>query len=319
MTSQSTQSSSTNSAVKELTINDLPLLCNTLNPVVSKYFALGLQLGVEYPQIRAIEYNYRKSKDQLREIISERLKQDSPLTWDDIVIALREDSVREFSLASQIEYDHIHHLQPPTSVAPRSGTKPSIPPTPSSLMSAQSLLEVRRPSSREYDRPSIHYLPYSQTWQFPGRVAQGTSQYGTHTLKYTPYIDVINQHNNVLTETIGDDLTFFINKFIELGFATRTATANILSQRGVGNGEKAGQLLSLLTAHYNRTHNKEKWFYKFVGVFSSEPPYEDLANIMTVTLQKMRWSDFGSSGTEPLSIISKSVTSNVKLRGTLMF
>ena len=141
------------SALKNLTINDLPLLCNTLNPVVSKCFALGLQLGVEYPQIRAIERNYRTCEDQLREIISERLKQDSPLTWCDIVTALREDSVRESSLASQIEYDHIHHLQPPTSVAPQGGTESSIPPTSSSLTSAQSLWEVRGPSSREYYQP----------------------------------------------------------------------------------------------------------------------------------------------------------------------
>ena len=157
------------SALKKLSINDLPLLCNTLNPVASKCFALGLQLGVEYPQICTIENDYRKSKDQLREIISERLKQDSPLTWCDIVTALREDSVREFSLASQIEYDHIHHLQPPTSVAPQGGTESSIPPTSSSLTSAQSLLEVRGPSSREYYQPpSLMSGPLSNL----GRISQ---------------------------------------------------------------------------------------------------------------------------------------------------
>ena len=55
MADKSTQSSSTNSAVNELTINDLALLCNVLNPVASKCFDLGLQLGVEYSQIRNIE------------------------------------------------------------------------------------------------------------------------------------------------------------------------------------------------------------------------------------------------------------------------
>ena len=107
MASQSTQSSSTNSSFKELTINDLPHLCNTLNPVASKCSALGLQLGVEYPQIRNIEHNYRTCEDQLREIISERLKQDPPLTWHEIVTALRSPNVGEHSLASQIESQYI--------------------------------------------------------------------------------------------------------------------------------------------------------------------------------------------------------------------
>ena len=110
MASQSTLSSSTNPSFTELTINDLPLLCNTLNPVAPNCFALGLQLGVEYPQICIIEHNYRNCEDQLREIISERLKQDSPLTWYDIVTALRSDSIRQHSLASQVEQDLL--LQP---------------------------------------------------------------------------------------------------------------------------------------------------------------------------------------------------------------
>ena len=136
-TSQSTQS------LKELTINDLPLLCNTLNPVAPKCFDLGLQLGVECPRIRNIEHNYRKSKDQLREIISERLKQDSPLTWRDIVTALRALRIREYTLASQIERDHLHNLQPSTSVAPQVSTVSSVPPTSSSLMLGEDLLLVR--------------------------------------------------------------------------------------------------------------------------------------------------------------------------------
>ena len=129
--------------------------------------------------------------------------------------------------------------------------------------------------------------------------ASSSLEYNIHKLNHTSYIDVVNQHSDVLTETISGDLTFFINKFIELGFVTRKATANVLSQHGVGNGEKAGQLLSLLTAHYNRTPNKEKWFDEFVGVFSSEPAYGNLADRMTVELEKMRWSDFGSSVREP--------------------
>ena len=103
MASQSTQSSSTNSTVKKLTINDLPLLCNTLNPVASKCFDLGLQLGIKEARIRTIMVNYRSDCEaQLREIISERLKQTSPLTWHDVVTALRSPSVNHPDIVRHI-------------------------------------------------------------------------------------------------------------------------------------------------------------------------------------------------------------------------
>ena len=99
------QSSST---IKKLTTNNLPLLCNTLNPVAPKCFALGLQLGVEEARIRTIITNNRYDCEaQLREIISKRLKQASPLTWLNIVTALRSPTVDENSLASQIEQEYL--------------------------------------------------------------------------------------------------------------------------------------------------------------------------------------------------------------------
>ena len=101
MASQSIQSSSTNSS--RLTINDLPLLCNCLDPVAPNYFALGLQLGVEHSKLLIIEHDSRHCEDQLREIISERLKQDSPLTWHDIATALRYPTVNHPHLARHIE------------------------------------------------------------------------------------------------------------------------------------------------------------------------------------------------------------------------
>ena len=104
------QSLSINSTIKKLTTNDLPLLCNTLNPVAPKCFALGLQLGVKESRLCTIECDYRKCEYQLHKIISERLKQDSPLTWYDIVTALRSPTVGEKSLASQIEQEYL--LQP---------------------------------------------------------------------------------------------------------------------------------------------------------------------------------------------------------------
>ena len=104
------QSLSINSTIRKLTTNDLALLCNTLNPVAPKCFALGLQLGVEESRLCTIECDYRKCEYQLHKIISERLKQDSPLTWYNIVTALRSPTVGEKSLASQIEQEYL--LQP---------------------------------------------------------------------------------------------------------------------------------------------------------------------------------------------------------------
>ena len=122
MASLSIQPPAINPAPQELTNNDLALLLNTLNPVTSKCFALGLQLGVTYPQLRKIEYEYRRCDDQLREIISERLRQESPLTWHDIARALRAGSVSENRLASEIENKYVRHLPPPASVAPQANT-----------------------------------------------------------------------------------------------------------------------------------------------------------------------------------------------------
>ena len=98
------QSSSTNLSFKGLTNNDLALLCDILNPVASKCFALGLQLGVKEEKIRIIMMNNGNDCEaQLREIISERLKHVTPLTWHHIVTALRSPSVNHPDLVKHIE------------------------------------------------------------------------------------------------------------------------------------------------------------------------------------------------------------------------
>ena len=92
--------------------------------------------------------------------------------------------------------------------------------------------------------------------------------------------DVISRHTSGLTRTIGNDLPYFSNKFIELRFISRDASDDITTQRGVGNREKSSQLLSLVIDHFQRSCNKKNLFDKFVGVFSSEAAYEDLATRM---------------------------------------
>ena len=120
MASQSTQQPATNPVPQELTDSHLRLLLETLNPVASKCHNLGVHLGLSSSQLHAIEHNYRKCEDQLREIISERLRQESPLTWHGIFRALR--AVSENRLASEIKNKYIHNLPPPASVAPQANT-----------------------------------------------------------------------------------------------------------------------------------------------------------------------------------------------------
>ena len=337
---------STQPTPPELTSNDLPLLLNTLNPIASKCFALGLQWGLTYPQMRKIEDNYGKSEDQLREIISERLRQEQPLTWPDIVRALRAESVGENRLASELEHKYIHHMHPPTSVAPptkadslaTSFLQSSLPTSqcnisplaqgeslcvrplsPSSVLyqhtynstqlmapsthcltpldpvlSAHSSVCTQANSSSDVQGvvPAMHHLSVSGSKYPPlsassPRVASTPSEYDTSIASYQPSaLDVINRHSTALTIAIGNDVPFFSNKFIELGFITRVAADDIHSKLGIGSQEKGLQLLNLVVAHYHISREKMKWLDKFVAVFSCEAAYADIATSMIEDIRR---------------------------------
>ena len=325
---------------QKLTSNDLPLLLDTLTPVASKCFALGLQLGVKYPQMQIIEHNCGKSEDKLRGIISERLGQEQPLTWPDIVRALRADCVGETRLARELEHKYTHHLHPSTSVAPptKAGSlatsllQSSLPtsqcdvlppaqgellvtqPLPLSsvlnqhtfhsaqvmvpnthcltrldpVLSAHSLVSTQASSSSDVQGVTSAMqhlsLSLSSVMQYPPlsasstRVASTPSEYGT---SYQPSaLDVINRHSTALTTTIGNNVPFFSNKFIELGFITRIAADDIHTKLGIGSQDKGLQLLKLVIGNYHISRDKMKWFDKFVAVFLSEAAYTDLATDM---------------------------------------
>ena len=346
-----TQSPSTNPIHEELTSNDLALLLNTLSPVAYKCHILGLQLGVTYPQLRNIEHNYRKCEDQLHEIIAERLKQEPALTWCDIVTALKANSVREYSLASEIEHKYIHCQPPSASVPPQVSTESSVSLATSLLTSAQSSLPIQsisqcptsplanRESSLSVNtqshltpsQPSLHTSPSTQVIAQnthhlipvdthhpvpPGQIstARGNtasdtqttasassystastdaeSDTSTHTLsnelfRNSSYCfdNTIDRHTGALTDTISGDLTSFSNTFIELGFFTRPAADNILTKHGIGDRDKASQLLGLVTKNYILSRDKKNWFDKFVSVFSSEAAYADLATSLLTSAQ----------------------------------
>ena len=111
-----------NSKLHELTNSDIALLVNILNPVAWKCYAIGLQLGVNVSQIKNIMRNYSLCEEQLCEIITQRLKQQSPLTWNDIITTLTAPSVNEKELACEIEDRYVHPLTPLPSVAPQPNT-----------------------------------------------------------------------------------------------------------------------------------------------------------------------------------------------------
>ena len=304
MASQSTQPPATNPAPQELTNNDLALLLNTLNPVASKCFALGLHLGVTYPELRKIEYNYRRCEDQLREIISERLRQESPLTWYEITRALI--AVSENRLASEIENKYIHHLPPPASVAPQANTVSLASSSLTSLLQSSSQCDTSpllAHSSASVASTPLQYSPriHSINRQYPppstsaSLITTAIPQHsGTASIapshEYTSYSDIIDRHCVALTDAIHGDLVAVSNKFLELGFVTRTATGDILSKNGISSREKATELLSLVTLSHDRSHDKKEWFDKFTSVFSSEAAYEGLVSELKEASHKMMGS-----------------------------
>ena len=79
-----------------------------------KIFNFGLSLELEPKIINALQLR-NDEKEFLREILKERLKREPPLTWGDIVKALRSLSVGEDHLAREIEFQYVIHPQLPSS------------------------------------------------------------------------------------------------------------------------------------------------------------------------------------------------------------
>ena len=114
MGNRSSRPSSTFQALQNLTSRDLAILLNILNLIASKWYALGLQLGLQYQQLRTVEHDYRKCEEQLREII---VGQEPPITWCDLTTALRSECVGENRLASEIEKRYVHNLPAQTATS----------------------------------------------------------------------------------------------------------------------------------------------------------------------------------------------------------
>ena len=105
---------------QELVTNDLPHILITLTPVAAKCHDFGVLLGVPEPQIKNIEKDNSKCKDQLREIIVTRLNQESSLTWPIIVTALQ--NLGEHELVRKIQSKHMPSSQSTTLVQEQDGS-----------------------------------------------------------------------------------------------------------------------------------------------------------------------------------------------------
>ena len=92
---------------------------------------------------------------------------------------------------------------------------------------------------------------------------------------------MINSNISILTEAISHDLLYFSGKFIESGFVTKTAKTGIFSKTTISDGDKASQLLDVVITSYKIASQKQEWVDKFVAVFSSQPAYEGLADMLT--------------------------------------
>ena len=275
-------------------------LVNELDPVSYKYHEIGLQLGVTLEKLKEIDRLYTKSKDKLREVIAERLKQALPLTWPSIVSILRGDSIKENDLASRLENKYaqapgkeasIRHISPScTSVSPLSNVHvPSDHMTVTLPMQRQPLLlseasETDRtvanqtvPMASMYTCSTSNPLSHQQ---LTGISTNPVSELNVFQAPPSSPEDVINRHSSELTEVIGNDLPYFSSKFIERGFITRGAAGDIDKKTGVGDRQKGNELLSLAMGNYHISHDKNRWFKDFAAIFSSESAYESLASSM---------------------------------------
>ena len=107
--------------LQKLTEKDLPELLNILNPVASKYSALGLQLNVQFSQICNIEHNHSTCERRLSAVLVERLNQGEPLALNDIVSALKTPCVNKSELARSIETHYLTEYQSSSSSTQHEG------------------------------------------------------------------------------------------------------------------------------------------------------------------------------------------------------
>ena len=175
-----------NSAGQVLGKDDVAALINILTPVASKCSALGLQLGVKVWQIKNIKKNNQNDCEaQLQEVLVERLNQEKPLTWRDLVTALRSDSVRECRLAQGIES---HYLTPPQQEVPSPLGPP--PQVASSVASTHDVPETGAPAAKR-PREQSPVRPHPQPHSLPSQQLSTSQSKPDRSPLVSQYIDYV--------------------------------------------------------------------------------------------------------------------------------
>ena len=99
-------------------------------------------------------------------------------------------------------------------------------------------------------------------------------------ISFTDMLKAMDIHAADLTMIVSGDLIYFSTKFIGSGFITQSATNAVLDQRGVGDNDKAYQLLSRVKVNYKISSDKQAWAKKFTSLFSAEAAYSDFAKTL---------------------------------------
>ena len=146
------------------------------------------------------------------------------------------------------------------------------PTPPNPLLTDDSSVSRQPPPTHTSATPPLQSSPHPQS------AVSGSPAY--HQSRIETVEDVINIHRSALTRAVGNNLTYFSNKFIELGFISSEAYENIRTKLGVGEREKGSQLLSLVTDNASTARDKKEWLRKFISVFSQERAYSDLGTAM---------------------------------------
>ena len=125
---------------QQLTVDDLRVLMEELNNVSSKWYDVGMYLGVSVGRLDVIKKQYSDLTDCFRETLKTWLQTCvPPPTWVNIVEVLRSRTVGEARLAAELERKYCLSVPPP-SVPPQ-----VITPHPSSTDALQSVTTPQYP------------------------------------------------------------------------------------------------------------------------------------------------------------------------------
>ena len=85
-------------------------LNNELAAMISKYFYVGIQLGIPEHQLNEFESNYSEARRRFSEVISYWLKNSKAVSWDSLITTLESQAVNEKKLASELREKYLPSL-----------------------------------------------------------------------------------------------------------------------------------------------------------------------------------------------------------------